>query len=157
MNRTRPYIVLLLAFWIAAALQQTVAYKFSPPPDFLIVVALSAAVMYEPVVAALLGFIAGVLHGGVTGSDTANFAISRTLAAYAAGYVSRLELDVRPWYVALVVAAGTVVIHLLMMIPAPPPTVGSYLRDTILAALYNGVLAFPIYTVLRRSLRPTVN
>jgi rod shape-determining protein MreD len=126
-------------------------------PDFLIVTALVAAVFFQPIVAAVLGFVAGLLHGGVTGSDTANFAISRTLVCYAAGYVSRLELEVRPWYVGLTVAAGTVLAYFLMMIPAPPPHVWPYVRDTIFSAMYNGVLAIPLYALLRRSLHPKVN
>ncbi len=160
MNKARPIVVLVLCFWVAAGLQQAAAPHLafgSARPDLLITTALVAAVFFEPLIAATLGFVAGVLHGGVTGSDTANLAVSRTLVAYAAGYVSRLELDVRPWYVGLVVLAGTVVSYLLMMIPAPPPEVWPYVRDTIFSAMYNGVLAIPLYAMMRRSLRPKVN
>lgn len=160
MSTIRPYVALVLAFWLAAALQQSLGHRLllaGGSFDFLLVVALSASVMCRPVVAAVLGFVAGVLLGGVTGSDTANFVVSRTLVAYAAGYVSLLDLEVRPWYVALVVIAGTVVSMVLMMIPAPPPEVWPYLRYTIVSAVYNGVLAIPVYAVLRRSLRPKVN
>lgn len=160
MSRARPVILLVLVFWIAAALQQAAAPHMTiagASPDILLVVALSSAVFFEPVIGAVLGFVAGMLHGGVTGADTASLTVSRTLVSYAAGYVSRLELDVRPWYVALVVFGGTVVSHLLMMIPAPPPEVWPYLRDTIVSAMYNGVLAIPLYAFMRRTLRPKVN
>jgi rod shape-determining protein MreD len=160
MSRVRPYVVLALVFWIAAALEQAAAPSMAVSgarPDLLLVVALTAAVFFEPVWAALIGFLAGAMYGGVSGSDTARYSISYTLVAYGAGYVSRLELDVRPWYVALVVVGGTVLARLLMMIPAPPPEVWPYLRDTIFAAMYNGVLAVPLYVFLRRALRPKVS
>jgi rod shape-determining protein MreD len=160
MTATRPYIVLVLAFWAAAALQMAAAPRLAiagAPPDLLLTLALSCAVMFPPTVAAVLGFVAGLLHGGVVGSDVATFTVSRALVAYAAGYVSRLELEVKPWYVGLVVLAGTVLVHVVVMIPAPPPETWPYLRDTIVAATYNGVLAIPLYAFLRRTLRPKVN
>jgi rod shape-determining protein MreD len=160
MTATRPYVVLVLAFWIAAALQMAAAPRLAiagAPPDLLMVLAFSCAVLFPPTVGAILGFTAGLLHGGVVGSDVAMFTISRTLVAYLAGYVSRLELEVRPWYVGLVVLGGTILVHLLVMIPAPPPETWPYLRDTIVAAMYNGVLAIPLYAFLRRTLRPKVN
>ena len=160
MSRARPYIVIAVAFWIAAALQQAAAPHMTVSgarPDLLLVLALSLAVTFQPVAAAVLGFVAGLLHGGVVGSDLASLTVSRTLVGYLAGYVSRLELDVRPWYVGLVVFGGTALAHLLLMIPAPPPEAWPYLRDTIVAAMYNGVLAIPLYALLRRTLHPKVN
>lgn len=160
MNRAKPILFLVVLFWLCAALQGSAAPHmrfFGAMPDFPLVAALTTAVFFEPVIAALIGFIAGLLHGGIVGSDMASLTISRTLVGYAAGFVSRLQLDVLPWYVALVVAVGTVMANLLMMIPAPPPEVWPYLRDTIVAAMYNGVLALPLYVLLRRSLRPKVN
>ena len=160
MSRARPVIVLALVFWIAAALQQAAAPNMAiagARPDILLVVALCTAVFFEPVWAAVVGFVAGVLHGGVVGSDVASLTVSRTLAAYFAGYVSRLDLDVRPWYVALVVAGGTLLCQMMLMVPAPPPEFLPYLRDTIVAAMYNGVLAIPLYMFLRRTLRPKVS
>ena len=160
MSQSRPFIVLALAFWIAAALQQAAAPHLAiagARPDFLLVVALAASVMFPPVVAAVLGFASGLLHGGVAGSDVASLTVIRTLGAYLAGYVSRLELDVRPWYVGLVAFGGTLLASLLKMVPSPPPETWPYLRDTIFAAMYNGVLAIPLYALLRRTLHHKVN
>jgi rod shape-determining protein MreD len=151
---------MVLAFWIGAALQLAAAPHLTvagASPDILLVVAVSSAVFFPPTIAACLGFVAGLLHGGVAGADTSSLTISTTLVCYAAGYVSRLELDVRPWYVGLVVLGGTVAAHLLLMIPAPPPETLPYLRATIVAAVYNGMLAIPLYAFMRRTLRPKVN
>jgi hypothetical protein len=46
---------------------------------------------------------------------------------------------------------------MMLMVPAPPPVFLPYLRDTIVAAMYNGVLALPLYVFLRRTLRPKVS
>ncbi len=160
MSSIRPYVTLVLVFWLGAALQLAAAPHMTiagAKPDILLTIALSSAVFFEPAIAAVIGFVAGLLHGGAIAADTSSLTISRTIVAYAAGYVSRLELDVRPWYVGLVVLGGTLVAHLLVMIPAPPPETWPYLRDTIVSAVYNGVLAIPLYAFMRRTLRPKVN
>ena len=160
MRQARPYIALALWFWAAAVLQQAVAPRIqivAAMPDLLLVVALVSAVFFPPRKAAVLGFVAGVLHGGIAGADLAQYAVSRTLVAFAVGYLSGLDLDVRPWYVGLTVLGGTLAAQFLMMIPAPPAEIGPYVRATILSAMYNGVLAIPIYALIRRSLSQKVN
>lgn len=160
MSRTRPYIALIISFWVAAVLQQAVVPRLgigAAAPDLLLVVALVSAVFFPPSKAAVLGFVAGVVHGAIAGADLAHYAVSRTLVAFAVGYLSGLELDVKPWYVGLTVLGGTVLAQFLMMIPAPPPEIGPYVGATILSAMYNGVLAIPIYALIRRSLSPQEN
>ncbi|MCH8978531.1 MAG: rod shape-determining protein MreD [Armatimonadetes bacterium] len=160
MRQARPFVALALWFWVAAVIQQAVAPQVKiagAEPDLLLVVALVSAVFYPPRIAAVLGFVAGVLHGGIAGADLAHYAVSGTLVAFAVGYLSGLELDVKPWYVGLTVLGGTLAAQLLMMIQAPPPETVPYVRATILSAMYNGVLAIPIYALIRRSLSPKVN
>ena len=160
MRQAKPYVALVLWFWAAAVLQQAVAERIeikSARPDFLLVVALVSAVFYQPRIAAVLGFVAGVLYGGIAGADLGGYAVSLTLVAFAVGYLSGLELDVKPWYVGLTVAGGSLAAQFLMMIPAPPPEIGPYVGATIFSAMYNGVLAIPIYVLIRRSLSPKDN
>ncbi|MCH7945449.1 MAG: hypothetical protein IIC73_05460 [Armatimonadetes bacterium] len=152
--------ILIVCFWLAAVLEHSVTQRFLAEggrPDLLLALALSVSVMFQPRYAALLGFLAGLLQGGMASADLAHFTIAYTMVGFAAGWVSKLKLDVRPWFVALVVLGGTLVAGLLMMIPAPPPEFWPRLRDTILSAMYNGVLAIPIYVLIRRSLVQKVN
>ena len=160
MSHAKPYVTLIISFWVAAILQMAVVPRLqlgAAAPDLLLVVALVAAVFFPPSKAAVLGFVAGVLHGGVAGADLAHYAVSRTIVAFAVGYLSGLDLNVKPWYVGLTVLGGTLVAQFLMMIPAPPVEFGSYVTATILSAMYNGVLAIPIYALIRRSLSPQKN
>lgn len=153
-------MVLVLSFWLAAVLQQAVVERVQiggARPDLLLTLALASAVMFAPRFAALFGFVAGLLQGAIAGADLAHFTISYTIVAYFAGYLSWLELDIRAWYVALVVIGGTVTVGLLMMIPAPPSQLWPHLGDTILSAIYNGVLAIPLYALIKRSLHAKVN
>ena len=152
-------IVLVVSFWLAAVIQQAAIdrLQITGKPDLLLCLALSAAVMFAPRYAVLFGFVAGLLQGGIAGADLAHFTISYTIVAYFAGFLSWLELDIRAWYVALVVLGGTLVSNLLVMIPAPPPQFWPALGDTILSAMYNGVLAIPLYALLKRFLHPKVN
>lgn len=159
MRQSRAYIALALWFWAAAVFQQAVAPRIQiagAAPDFLLIVALVAAVFFPPRLAAVLGFIAGVLNGAIAGADLAHYAVSRTLVAFAVGFLSGLNLDVKAWYVGLTVMGGTLAAAVLMMIPAPPPEFGPYVQATIVSAMYNGVLAIPIYALVRLSLSEKV-
>lgn len=160
MSTMRPLIILIVCFWLAAVFEHAVTNRISPGgarPDLLLVLALSVSVMFQPRYAAMVGFLAGLLQGGIAVADLAHFTIAYAMVGFAAGWVSKLELDVRPWFVALVVLGGTLVAGLLMMIPAPPPEFWPRLQDTILSAIYNGLLAMPIYVLMRRSLSQKAN
>lgn len=160
MNKTRPFVILFVSFWLIAVLQQSIVDRIQiggAQPDLLLVLALATAVMFAPRFAALFGFLAGVIHGAIIGADLAHVTISYTIVAYCAGFLSWLEMDIRVWYVALVTLGGSIVASLLMMIPAPPEHFWPFLGDTILSATYNGVLAIPLYALLKRILHPKVN
>ena len=160
MKKTRPFVILVLGFWLAAVLQQATVDRLQiggARPDLLLILAFSTAVMFAPRYAALFGFVAGLLQGAITGADLAHYTISYTIVAYLAGFLSWLELDIRAWYVALVVIGGTIIVGLIMMIPAPPVQFWPYLGDTILSAIYNGVLAIPLYVLIKRLLHPKEN
>ena len=159
MSKSRPILVFAISFWLAAVLQQAAIDRVQiggARPDLLLTLALVTAVMFAPKYSALFGFVAGLLHGAIAGADLAHFTISYTIVAYFAGFLSWLELDIRAWYVGLVVIGGTAIAGLLMMIPGPPPLFWPHLGDTILSAIYNGVLAMPLYALMKRLLHPKV-
>lgn len=160
MSTTRKVISVVLLYWITMALSHTLSAKISiglVEPDFLLIVATVLAILHEPRAGALFGFISGAIDGGLIGADMASLVVTRTIAGYLAGHIGNLDFEIKPIYAALVVAGATIVCHTLFALPAPPPQVGVYVRDTIFAALYNGVLALPLYALVRRSLRRQVN
>ncbi len=156
MNRWQPIALVVLLFWVAAALQVKAVQSltiFGARPDFLLVVAVSVSVLHRPGTAAGMGGIAGFLQGVISGANLAHYVVSRAVAAFAVGHVSKLELDVRSGYVGLMAVGATIIAQVLLMIFAPQPEFWSFIQATILTALYNGVLAIPVYALLRRAFR----
>ncbi len=127
---------------------------FGAQADLPIIVFLSFALLSRPAAGAGLGFLSGLLTGGLSGATLAHYAISRTLAGFALGMRSESELSVLSG--ALWVAAGSFLAKLVLFLIAPPTAVGPALLATILSAVYNGVVAFPVFALVRRLFRPKV-
>lgn len=122
--------------------------------DLPLVVALSLALVSRPSAGALAGFWSGLVLGALSGATLTHYALSRVLAGYFSGSMSKYEPEWRSG--ALLVALGSLIAGMILVILAPPPALGVALRDTILSAIYNGVVAVPIFALVRKLLRPKV-
>lgn len=150
---------IVLIFWLAAALQQAGADSLTlwgMRPDFLLVLCTSASLIVGPGVAARYGFAAGLIYGALAGANLTHYVISRTVASFLIAQSGRFEFQVGLWSAGIIVGLGTLLAQLLLMLLAPPPDIWPFLRATMGTATYNGVLAVPIYALLRRILLPKV-
>lgn len=84
----------------------------------------------------------------------AHYIVSRTVAAFALASASRSGLSVGILVAGLLCAGMTVVAQLLLLFLAPPRDMLSFIGATIGTAVYNGVLAMPMYSLLRRFAEP---
>ncbi|MBI3721194.1 MAG: hypothetical protein HY248_01460, partial [Fimbriimonas ginsengisoli] len=143
--------------WTAAVLHQALSFRlviFGARPDLLLVVGLALCLLMERRQAAWVGFASGVLMGAMAMANLASYVVSRTLTSYGVSYSEELELRSSPWGAGAVCAAGTILANLILMFLAPPPLIGPFLGATIRTAVYNGVLAVPVFLLLRRALGP---
>jgi len=159
MNRTSLIVTSVVGLWIAIVLQQSVAVKlaiFGARPDFLLLFVVPLSLMTSRAGGATLGFFAGLLHGAATGAFMAQYVASRAVAGFMGSWSRGIGMHVN-WGVASVTTIIlTVVARLIFMFLAAPPGVLRFLGDTIGSAMYNGVLAIPVYMLLQWVLNPKV-
>lgn len=152
-------LTLLTAFLLilAASAQVTIAPRLNilgSQPEFLLLTICCLAPLVRPALGGAIGFTGGLLLGGLSGATIAHYIITRTLLGYVLGLSTDLEPNART--IALMTAAGTLINQIVMMFIAPPPNLGAFLQVTIVQALLNGVLAFPLSAGLRKVFRPKV-
>lgn len=145
----------IIAIYIAVALQASVAPRIAilgVVPDFgLMIVAVLSLFTSRPV-ATVSGFFTGAFEGALSGVNLTHYVISRTLVGFFGGSASSFGFQPNAAVAALVTAILTVASQLLLFFLAPPSGIGRFLGDTIGTAMYNGVLAIPVYALLRRIL-----
>lgn len=148
-----------LALWAAGGLQQAVAPKLSiagASPDFLLVALAAGSLFLNRAQAAALGFVCGLIHGALAGANLMHYVISRTVGGFIAGWSRTTTLEANAILAAATGFFLTLVSQVLLMFLAPPRELLPYLTATMIAAAYNGVLVLPVYSLLKRFIRPRV-
>lgn len=149
----------LAALWAGAVLQLAWARHlgiYGAQPDFLLVVVSCSGFCLDRTPGTLVGFGAGVFHGALAGANLTHYVISRCVAGFVASWSRNLRFEMTPLTVAIFVACVTVVAQITLMFIAAPSGIAGFLGDTIGSAVYNGVIAIPVYALFRRILNPTV-
>jgi len=144
------------SLYLALVLQQALPDRISvlgARPDFILVVTIALALLTRAPSSIVVGFWGGVIQGAIVGANLGQFVITRMITAYAASRLNDFEIEIGVVLGAIFIGIGSIVAQLLMMFLAPPRSLGGFLGDTIAMAVYNAVLAVPIYAILRRILR----
>ncbi|MBL8086687.1 MAG: rod shape-determining protein MreD [Chthonomonas sp.] len=123
-------------------------------PDFLLVFLGCFALRTRPSAGAGLGFFAGLVQGAMAGANTTHYILSRSITGFVVSLSRQSGLEFGPVLTALTVMATTIVARIAFMFGAAPPGIGEFLKDTISMAIYNGVLALPVYLVTRNVGKP---
>ena len=123
-----------IILYLAAVLQQAAAPRwsiFGATPD---------------------GFFFGLVQGCLPTANVTHYVVSRTLAGYGIAKANSLRLNPSLGLAFGTAAVATIVAQVIWMFIAAPPDIGGFLGDTIVSAMYNGVLAMPLYALLKRIL-----
>ncbi|CAN5517390.1 hypothetical protein BH11ARM1_BH11ARM1_09470 [soil metagenome] len=147
----------IVVIWISGALQQTLAPRiaiFGAMPDFLLIAVTCLGLFMTRWGGALNGFACGIVQGALAGANLASYAISRTLAGFVVGWLGVIELDRSYLLAVTVTVVSTICARLVFMFGAPPPAIIPFLIATISMSVYNGLLAFPVYGLIKRILDP---
>lgn len=158
MNPRRYAVAVAVLLYLAASLQQSMADRlsiFEARPDFLLAVLAPAGLFVSRVGGAGLGLICGVLHGAVAGANLTAYAVSRTLGGFFVAWSRDLRFEPNTMILFTTAAVLTVFSQLVLMFLAAPRDLAGFLGGTILSAVYNGVLAIPVYALLKRLVRST--
>lgn len=146
-----------LVLWLAAGAQESVSAHLSigsVMPDFLLVGLGCVALFGSRRAGAFAGFFAGLFHGAIAGANLGAYAASRTITGFLVGSFTVLEFEANAGVAFVSVAVSTLIGQILFMFAAPPPQIIPFLLATIGAAMYNGVLAIPLFALLKRVLDP---
>jgi len=157
MKGAKGAILTVLLLWFAGGFQGSVAPHLAiggVMPDFLLIVLGCVALGGTRKSGSVTGFFAGLIQGAVAGANIAQYALSRTLVGFFVGWFSTLEYDSNATVALVVVAFTTLTSQLLLMFMAPPPRIFAFLLATIGSAIYNGVLAMPLFALLKRVMDP---
>lgn len=126
-------------------------------PELPLLLAFSIAIVSRPVGGAFIGWYVGTLTGLLAGANLAAHSVSACLTGFLLSWPNERGLNVTAPVFSLLVLLGTLAHGVLFALVAPSSGLGSFLQDTILTAVYNGVLAFPIGALANRAFgRPTV-
>jgi rod shape-determining protein MreD len=157
MKLTRYPFVALLCLWMAGGCQETIAPKLAildAVPDFLLVTVACLGLLSARYASTLVGFFAGLIHGALAGANLTAYAISRTVSGFLVGWFNSFELEANVLVAFATTFVTTLVSQIIFMFITGPSAVMAYLLATIATAIYNGVIAVPIYFLLQRVIAP---
>ena len=146
---------LSLAIFLAALAQSVWADAMQirgARPDFLTAAAILGALSCDANGGAALGFAAGLIHASLAAPPNGGFGgliVSRTLIAAAVGWLDERVFRDNALIAVALVAVGTALAEALFFIFAPQPHVLHWARAALSTTIYNTVLAFPLYLLIR--------
>ena len=149
---------ILPAIWLilAGAAQMALAPKlaiFGARPDFLMVAATLLSINRGTDAAAVVGFFAGLIHGGITNTKMAAFIISRVIGSIGASIVGRTSVAATPLTVMLASLTATGIASLVYMLLGVPKDLWGWALATFGTIIYNAVLVGCLFALLGRSKR----
>ncbi len=160
MRSAKNWVIAAVLLWMAGACQLGLAYQISlggAAPDFWLVVLVTLSLFATRRGGATIGFVAGLILGAIAGGHMAAYSITRTVLGFLVGWVAALEFEGNAVVAAIVVASATVCAQLTFLLLAPRGAIVTFLLATIGSAMYNGVLAIPLYALLKRVLDSSRN
>jgi rod shape-determining protein MreD len=144
--------LIALSLVLAAAAQVALAPKvaiFGARPDFLLVTVTLLSMNRSTDSAAVIGFFAGLLNGGVSNTKMAAYVISRIVGAIAASLVGRTTVAATPLTVMGASLACSGLASLAFMLLGVPKDLWSWVLSTFGMIAYNTVLVGIGFAIVR--------
>lgn len=145
-------LCILLAHVLQGRVSQAIAIR-GAHPDFPLIVLACGATLLGGARGTMVGLWSGLLTGAVASVNYGSFLASRTLAGAFAGNLQRSMIRDSIVVPPLVVLSTTVVAEFIYAVMAPNAWLHHWrlwLRDTGGELVYNMVLSYPIYFLLRK-------
>lgn len=149
------WVTSLITLWLAATLEYGLPERLNiagASPDFILICIAPLSMLLPRAGACGVGFFGGVIQGAIVGANLTHYTISRTLTGFMIAWSRNTRIDLTVPMAGLITLLSTLFAGLLFMFGAAPRNLGPFLLDTIGSAVYNGVLAMPLYALLRRIL-----
>jgi rod shape-determining protein MreD len=119
-------------------------------PDFILTLALVAALLSDAVLGCYVGFAAGLATAALAGETVGTYLVSRTIAGCVAGGLTSRLFRGNLGVVFLVVLLASLVAQALYGLAAPPQGhIAGWLKGAALGAVWNAVISLPLTYLLR--------
>jgi hypothetical protein len=151
--------VVSAAIWlaVASALQFSLADRIAigqMSPDFLITISVVISMNRSSDAAAAIGFFAGLFHGSIVHDKTMAYAISRMIGTLVGANLHSRAVGGTLLSAGVIVALATLAAGTAFLFLGVREHIGRHIVDTILSAIYNGVIAVPFFWLYRSISRP---
>lgn len=143
------YLALLLA---GIGLQATVSSQLAflgAQPDFLLALALCAALLTDAPTGATVGFFSGLMTAAVTGQTVGTYLVTRTVAAWVVGGLRKRFIRSGVLVTLLGVGLGSIIAGLFYGLSVPRIGLSHWLSITFVGAGFNMIAALPVAILLR--------
>jgi rod shape-determining protein MreD len=149
-------VAVVVGVWLAGVAQMAIAPRmgiFHATPNFLLIALGCTGVYMKRGPATALGFAVGLVEGALAGANLTLYVASRTITGFLLGWFNALGVEINA--IVIVICAVSVTIcaqGILLFLGAHHGPLTPYLAGTIGAAMYNGVIALPVYALLKKVL-----
>ncbi len=123
---------------------------FGGQPDFPLLLVCLCSLMARPAGGAAFGGWIGLLTGSLAGANLTHYVTTRAVTGFLSAWARDINIDFNVAVACVVAAVGVVIGQAGLLFFAPTPAIGTFIQATIISAIYNGVVAAPLYWVLRR-------
>lgn len=152
------WLAIAISVYIAAVLDASVSERiavFGAAPSFLFILIGQFCIPMNRTKGMLFGFMIGAIQGALAGSDIQHFMAGGVIGGLLAASCRDLSLDYSLLAVVSVTAITSFLARLIHVLLAPPPHVSVALLDTLIGAMYNGVLAAPVFFIFKKMMEPS--
>lgn len=146
-------VLTALALLLTASAQVALAPRMEvlgARPDLLLVAITLLSMNRSSDAAAVIGFFAGLLHGGIANTKMAAFIMSRLLGGIAASIVGRTTVTATPLTVMASSVATTGVASIAYLLVGTPRDMLAWALGALGALVYNTALVLVVFWLLGR-------
>jgi rod shape-determining protein MreD len=151
-NRTLIWVA-ILSFWIFGGLNEGLAKDiaiFGAQPDFLLVATVVISMLSDMRGAAVAGFTGGFFQGAITGANMWQYVVTRLIVGWIGGSLIELRFQRNAMIAAMACFVASIIAGLVFLFLTSQPNILGSLRDTLISAMYNAVLAALVFAPVEK-------
>lgn len=152
----RVPLTIVISLYLATICQVALSPRMAvleARPAFVVLVVMALALCLRGPAVIWSGFLGGLFLGIATGSDYGPVIFSLILGGWLTYLFQRLDIEIGVILGSIVIGIGTLVTFLLLMFVNPQLGIGGAVQLGIKSAVYNILLAVPIFAALRMILK----
>lgn len=149
------WLLITIGIYFAAVLDASVSERIAilgAAPSFLFILIGQFCIPMNRNKGMLFGFLIGAIQGALAGADIQHFIAGGVVGGLLAASCKDISIEYSLVSVIVVTIITSFLARLIHVLLAPPPHVSIALLDTLIGAMYNGVLAVPVYALFFKAM-----